>query len=68
MTSPIRVLVAVGGALHLMSLARELALQEFAEVALVVRHEHAQRARHAGRTTRKRLPRSGREATSMRPP
>src|SRR3989454_7546109 len=55
-------------AVHVVPLARELAHDELAQVALVVGDQDADLATHAGSTTRKRLPLPGREVTSIRPP
>src|SRR5207244_138849 len=59
---------AVADAVHVVPLARELAHDELAQVALVVGDQDADLATHAGSTTRKRLPLPGREVTSIRPP
>src|SRR2546426_909674 len=48
--------LAVRHALDVVTLAAELPHEQLAEILLVVRHEDADRARHAGSTTRKRLP------------
>src|SRR3989441_92886 len=59
---------AVADAVHVVPLARELAHDELAQVALVVGDQEPDLATHAGSTTRKRLPLPGREVPSIRPP
>ena len=61
--------LAVLDAFGVVPLARELAHDELAQVALVVGDEHADTApAHAGSTMRNTAPAPGFEVTSMRPP
>ena len=59
---------AVGRPVHLVPAPGQLADDQLAQVPLVVGHQHANRARHSGSTTRKVLPLPGTEVTSIFPP
>src|SRR3989475_4759041 len=59
---------AIGGSVDVVPPTAQLADDELAEVPLVVGHQHTERARHSGSTTRNTLPLPGAERTSIRPP